>query len=282
MDAEQDPAPNVAVIMPVHNAGRFLRECMDSVLGQTFRDFILLVCDDGSDDDSLAILEEYAARDKRVHILKNEKKQGVTRTCNKLLAALPAECVFLARMDADDVCMPDRLERQVRFLTGHPEICGISSSLEIIDEQSRTIGYRRYPVSPEEIRIAMPDRNVLAHPALMIRRAAMDEVHGYSNDPACVCCQDYECWLRLLDKHEFANLPDPVLKYRMSSSQCKQSKLRLSLKTSLRLQRAYRTRTNSWTFRSRLHIFAGYLLLCLPSSLILKLFEATTYRKTWS
>ena len=120
----------VAVVMPVYNAERFLRESMDSVLGQTFSDFVFLVCDDGSGDGSLSILEEYACRDKRVRILSNERNLGTAGTRNRLLAALPADCVYVAIMDADDVCMPDRLERQLEFLKSHDEhICGVGSSL---------------------------------------------------------------------------------------------------------------------------------------------------------
>ncbi len=268
---------NVAVIMPVYNAGLFLRECLDSILAQTFRDFVLIVCDDGSTDDSPQILAEYAARDGRMKVLTNHENLGIPLTRNKLLTAVPQGCEYLAIMDSDDVCKPDRLERQVKFLLDHPELCGVGSALEIIDEHSRTTGFRCYPVSPEEIRLTMPDRNVLAQSSLMLRRAAFDEFGGYRSGLAC--CEDYDCWLRMLEKYDFANLPDPVLKYRMSPSQSKQSKLRLTLRNTLKIQADYRTRTHSWTVRSRLRAFAGHILLCLPPSLVLKLFEYTTYRK---
>lgn len=268
---------HLAVVMPVFNAGRFLRESMDSVLNQTYRDFVFIVCDDGSTDDSLSILEEYARRDSRLRVLRNKENLGIPLTRNKLLAAIPPECDYLALMDSDDVCMPDRLERQMKFLADHPELCGIGSSLEIIDEDSRTTGFRRYPTSPEEIRRLMPDRNVISQSSLMLRRADFDAVGGYR--PGLACCEDYDCWLRMLEKYDFANLPDPVLKYRMSSLQSKQSKLRLTLRNTLMIQSEYRTRTNSWTLGARLRALAGHALLCLPSAVILKLFEIMTYRK---
>lgn len=272
----------VAVIMPVHNAERFLRESVESVLNQTFRDFVLLACDDGSSDNSLSILEEYARQDERLHIMKNGKNLGITETCNKLLAAIPPECKFFARMDSDDVCMPDRLERQLKFLESHGDnICAVGSSLEIIDEQSRVTGFRPYPTEPEDIRRIMPNRNVVAHPSLMFRRSAFEAAGGYKAQ-CCKgydCCRDYECWLRMLEKFDFANLPDPVLKYRMSQTQIKQKKLRASLKATLAIQTAYRNRTHTWTLPARLHILAEYMLLCLPSAVVLKLFEFMTYRK---
>ncbi|MBP5531306.1 MAG: glycosyltransferase family 2 protein, partial [Lentisphaeria bacterium] len=89
--------------MPVYNAGRFLRECLDSILAQTRADFELIVCDDASCDDSAAILAEYAARDPRVRVLRNERNLGIARTRNRLLESLPDDCGYIALMDADDV-----------------------------------------------------------------------------------------------------------------------------------------------------------------------------------
>jgi len=263
--------------MPVYNAGRFLRECLDSILAQTRADFELIVCDDASCDDSTAILAEYAERDPRVRVLRNERNQGIARTRNRLLESLPDDCGYIALMDADDVCLPDRLERQLAFLESHPEVGGVGSALEIIDENSQVTGFRGYPTSPAEIRRIMPFRDVLAQPTMMMRRSAVDEIGAYN--PECVCCSDYEYWLRMLEKYDFANLPEPVLRYRMSSTQLKQSKLKLTLRTTLKLQADYRKRTRSGSVRGTFHSIAGHLLLCLPSSMILKLFEFLTYRK---
>lgn len=268
--------PEIAILMPVHDAGKFLRECLDSILAQSFTDFELIACDDASGDDSAAILAEYAARDGRVKVLRNEKNLGIARTRNRLLEA-SGKGLYVALMDSDDVCLPDRLERQRAFLEAHPEVGGVGSALEIIDENSKSTAFRGYPTDPGEIRRIMPLRNVLAQPAMMLRRPVIEDI-GYYN-PECVCCSDYEYWLRVLEKYDFANLPEPVLRYRMSSTQCKQSKLRLSLKTTLKLQADYRKRTRSSSPRYWPHIWAGHLLLCLPSAAILKLFELLTYRK---
>ncbi len=267
----------VAVLLPVYNAEKFLRECLDSILAQTFTDFELIACDDASGDDSAAILTEYAARDPRIKFLRNERNLGIARTRNRLIEAVSPECGYIAIMDSDDVCFPDRLERQLAFLEAHPEVGGVGSTLEIIDENSRTTGFRKYPSAPEEIRKVMPITNVIAQPTMMLRRRVVADIGFY--DPACICCSDYEYWLRVLEKYDFANLPEPVLRYRMSSTQLKQSKLKLSLKTTLKLQADYRRRTRTWSLRAWVHSVAGHLLLCLPSSAILKLFEFVTYRK---
>ena len=267
----------VAVLLPVHDAGKFLRECLDSILAQTFADFELIVCDDASGDDSAAILTEYAARDARIKVMRNASNLGIARTRNRLIEAVSPDCEYIAIMDSDDVCFPDRLERQLAFLAAHPEAGGVGSALEIIDENSQTTGFRSYPTSPAEIRRIMPVNNVIAQPTMMLRRAVVTDVGFYN--PECVCCSDYEYWLRVLEKYDFANLPEPVLRYRMSSTQLKQSKLKLSLRTTLKLQADYRRRTGARSLRSYLHGIAGHLLLCLPSSAILKLFELVTYRK---
>ncbi len=163
------------ILLPVCNAEKFLRECLDGIVGQTFRDFRLIACNDGSRDSSPEILREYAARDARITVLDNPKNLGIVATRNRLLEALPEDAEFVAWIDADDVCLPDRLERQRAFLAAHPEIGGVGSALEIIDEDSRRTGSRPYPCGAAEIRKLLPRTNVLAQPAMMLRREVLEK-----------------------------------------------------------------------------------------------------------
>ena len=268
----------IAVLMPVYNAGKFLRETLDSVVQQSFSDFVLIACNDGSRDDSPAILEEYAARDSRVHILTNPENLGIVKTRNKLIAHIPDETELVAWLDADDVCLPDRLARQAAFLDAHPEIGGVGSALEIIDENSRTTGVRRYPEDAPSIRCRLPLSNVLAQSAMMLRTELIRQTGLYAE--SCPVCQDYEYWLRALEHCDFANLREPVLRYRISRGQVKQSKLKLSLRLTLEIQRDYYRRTRlrmplGGIFRQA----AGHLLMLLPAAWILKIFCFLTYRK---
>lgn len=270
--------PAIAVLVPVYNAEKFLRECLDSVIGQTFTDFLLIACDDGSTDASCAILAEYAARDHRVIALKNPQNQGIVKTRNRLIDRIPEDAEFVAWLDSDDIMTPDRLARQTAFLTAHPEIGGVGSALEIIDENSRTIAYRSYPESPAEIRRQLPARNVLAQPAMMLRREVVIQT-GYHSETFPVC-EDYDYWLRCLEICDFANLKEPVLRYRMSSGQVKQSKLKLSLRMTLEVQNLYYRRNRlrkplPQVFRQ----VAERLLLLLPASWILGIFCLMTYRR---
>ena len=267
----------LAVLVPVCNGAKFLRECLDSILRQDFRDFLLFVCDDGSTDQTPAILREYAARDARIHILTNPRNMGIAATRNRLLEAIPENAAFAAWIDADDVMRPGRLTRQIEFLNTHPAIGGVASSLEIIDENSRTTGSRHYPEDAGEIRRQLPLHNVLAQPAMMLRTELIRRVGSYSL--SCPVCQDYDYWLRCLEYSDFANLKEPVLRYRISTTQAKQTKLKLSLRLTLKIQRDYYRRNRlRMPFQAVLRQAAGYMLLLLPSGWILTLFKFITYR----
>lgn len=264
-----------AVLIPVHNAERFLRECLDSVIGQTFADFEVIACDDGSTDGSLVVLREYAARDPRIRVLVNPENRGIVATRNRLLSELPDDAGFVAWLDSDDVMLPDRLARQLDFLNAHPEIGGVGSALEIIDENSRTIGFRHYPFSSNEIRKTMFRRNVIAQSSLMLRRDVIRKIGEYS--AAYPVCEDYDYWLRVLQKYDFANLPDPVLKYRMSPDQSKQSRLKCTLRCTLAVQKKYLFGRNFKIF-NLVYFLSECLLLLLPSAVVLSLFEKLHYR----
>ena len=126
----------VSVLLPLYNGEAYIREAVESVLAQTRRDFELLILDDGSRDGSLAIVQEIARRDPRVRLISRENR-GLTETLNELLAAARGE--FVARMDADDVCLPDRFERQVAFLDAHPEVVCVGGDPVMIDERGRLL-----------------------------------------------------------------------------------------------------------------------------------------------
>lgn len=268
----------ITFLLPVYNAEKFLRECLEGILSQNISEFGVIACNDGSKDSSLAILREYAARDNRITVLDNEKNLGIVKSRNRLLKALPPETEFVAWIDADDVCLPHRLERQMKFLETHQNIGGVGSSLEIIDEKSQTTGFRSYPCDAGEIRKRLPRSNILAQPAMLLRRSVIEKTGEYST--TCPVCQDYEYWLRALDHCDFANLPEPVIRYRISTQQVKQSKLKLSLSITLRIQRDYYKRNGKMMPLSGvMKQLAGFVLMLLPSQWILKLFCILTYKK---
>lgn len=185
--------PMVTVLMPVYNAARYLREALESVLSQTYRDFELLVIDDASTDASADLVGSF--HDPRIRLLRNDSNLGVARTLNR--GAQLARGRYLARMDADDVCLPERLKRQVEYLELHPEVEVLGTRVELIGADGGEIGVwqaDREAVTAEEIRSRLPQGNCLAHPSVMMRRELL-LCHPYHEKVPYA--QDYELWLRL-------------------------------------------------------------------------------------
>ena len=202
--------PKVTVIMPVFNAGRYLDESVGSLQAQTYQDWELLAIEDGSTDNSLALLEGYAARDPRVRILRNPVNLGLSRTRNRGLDAARGE--YLGWLDADDIAAPTRLEKQVRFLDRHPDFGLVGSWVEEIDAESRPNG-RRWILNapPESVPGLMLFRCYCAQSAMLLRRS-MVAADRYDEDypPA----EDYEFNARLSRRLPMWNLPEILCFYR--------------------------------------------------------------------
>jgi glycosyltransferase involved in cell wall biosynthesis len=209
--------PAISVAMSVYNGERFLAEAIESVLAQTLGDFEFLILDDGSRDGSRDIVDFHATRDKRIRAISRENR-GLVASLNQLLEL--AQAPLVARMDADDACMPNRFERQFAFLTEHPDHGVVGSWCEEIDEYGRpsptcTIDH---PVSHEAFLEAIEAGGALmAHPSVMFRRDIVRSVGGYHG--AFRHCEDYDLWLRLATVTRLANLPERLIRYRHSEGQ---------------------------------------------------------------
>ena len=218
--------PRVSVLMPVFNAAAYLAEAVESVLAQSFANFELLLHDDGSRDGSWKILQDYAARDPRIRISQGPNA-GIAAVLNRLTEA--ARGTYLARMDADDICLPTRFEKQVQALDAAPDLALVSSDCLVIDAQARPIHFVRVTPCHEEID-AQHLRGVCAvmHPTVMMRRQALRAVGGYNE--AIGCAEDLELWLRLAEQSKLANLPLVLLHYRIHdqsvSSTCRDQQRR--------------------------------------------------------
>jgi Glycosyl transferase family 2 len=207
--------PKISVIMPVYNAGRFLRSALDSILDQSLRDFELICVDDGSSDGSVDLLASVARGDPRLLVLRQEHA-GIVMALNAAFAVARAE--LIARMDSDDLATPERFARQAAFLDRHADIALVGSAYRIIDEHDRPQKTIHAPIEPEAVRLALANGNCIAHPTVMVRRAALKAVSGpagpYRN--AFRYAEDYDLWLRLSERAALANLPDVLLDYRRS------------------------------------------------------------------
>jgi glycosyltransferase involved in cell wall biosynthesis len=208
--------PAISVAMSVYNGERFLVEAVDSVLAQSFGDFELLILDDGSSDATPRILRDYAARDPRVRPIIRENR-GLIASLNQLLAE--ARAPLIARMDADDICQPNRFERQIAFLAGNPDYGVVGSAAYDIDENGGPYPAPDHPppLTHEEVLATIELRPPLCHPSVMARRDIMLAAGGYH--AAFRHCEDYDLWLRLASRTKIGNLPEKLLCYRRTEGQ---------------------------------------------------------------
>ena len=204
--------PRVSVVLAVHNGLAYLREAVESLLGQTFGDFELIAVDDGSTDRSGEALCEYAARDGRVIVLRNESNVGLTKSLNRGLDTARGE--FIARQDADDVSEPHRLERQVEYLSRHPEVGLLGSAYTVILADGRRGDTHRTPRTDTRIRWEMLFHNAFCHSTVMLRRRCLDDGR-LRYDESLRYGQDYEMWARVLKATRAANLDEPLVCFRV-------------------------------------------------------------------
>jgi hypothetical protein len=202
--------PRVSVLMPVFNGGRFLAAAVGSILSQSYDDFELIAIDDGSSDQSACVLLGCARSDRRIRVV-THANVGIVASLNAALELAVGE--YVARMDADDVALPSRFARQVAFLDNHPEVAVVGSAITLIDQEGSAIRDVAYPLAPAEIfEFLIQVGCALAHPAVMMRRAAVVGVGGYRG--AYQHAEDYDLWLRISETRALANLPDRLLYYR--------------------------------------------------------------------
>jgi len=209
VSADATGVPRVSIVLPVYNGARFLRLSVDSMLAQTFGDFELLLLDDGSSDDSLAIARECEAADARVrvHALPH---RGLAATLNEGLRL--AQAPLVARMDGDDVAWPERLALQVAFLDRFPAIGAVGGQVRGIDSNGGVSSNMDYPCAPEDVKAQLFARCPLVHPTVVMRRQPVIDIGGYR--PMFTYAEDYDLWLRLDEHVALANLPDVVLDFR--------------------------------------------------------------------
>ena len=213
----------ISVVMSTyHENEKQLRESIESILSQTYNNFeFIILLDDPENLLHKQIIESYSAKDKRIRFVINEKNMGLPRTLNKGLNLAKGQ--YIARMDADDISLPYRLERQFNYLTLHNYdlIGGIT---QIIDENGNDIfSIQKVPTDPKKIQKALSYGQCIAHPTWFGRREVFDQLQGYRLVPLC---EDYDFTLRAkLKGYQISNLDEVVLKYRMTSNSISRTNL---------------------------------------------------------
>ncbi len=209
-------APLVSVVMPVHDGEVHLRQAIDSILRQTFPDFEIIVLDDASTDGTASILADCARADSRVRLLKRERR-GAGLTIALGQACAETRGLYIARMDADDVAFPERLETQVRFLSSRPGVAVLGAAMRFLGPSGPIPRILRHPEGVAEVRAMLTRANCIAHPTVLMRRDAYAAAGGYR--PAFLHAEDYDLWLRIAERSDLCNLAEPLLDYRVHEGQ---------------------------------------------------------------
>ena len=200
--------PVISVLIGVRDGAPWLPAAIQSVLGQTLADLELIVVDDGSSDATPALLA--AERDPRL-VSKRQARAGLAVALNRAVGL--ARAPLVARLDADDVALPARLERQRAFLLAHPEVGLLGTAARVVDESGRDVEIIRPPEDDRDIRRVLIRRNPFVHSSVMVRRSLLASAGGY--DASFPVAQDYDLWLRLSALTRMANLAEPLIVRRL-------------------------------------------------------------------
>lgn len=212
----------ISIILPVYNADSFIRTTIESLFSQTFNDFELIVINDGSTDNSLNIISNYK-NDPRLKIINNDKNLGLIYTLNRGIKMAKGE--LIARIDADDIAIKNRLKLQADYMDNHPNVALVGGWAELIDEQGAGFHIHKVPTAPTEILNSILLTNCFIHPSVMFRRSIALELGGFRQE--ALHAEDYDLWLRMCEHHQVANLPNVLIQYRIHPGQISQQKLKM-------------------------------------------------------
>lgn len=232
--------PKVSVLMPVYNGETYLPTAIDSVLSQTLTDLELIVINDGSTDRSEFLLEKFQKQDSRIRLI-SRGNTGIVPALNEGLSHARGQ--YIARMDADDIAMPERFAQQVEFLDSHPEHVAVGSRTLMIDPEGLPIKVHNDLLTHEEIDQAYLNGGfgTITHPAVMLRHETMQTIGGYRKEMDLA--EDDDLFLRLAEIGKLANLPQVLLKYRQHLKSFSSTKFSKGLQVAITaLQEAYQRR----------------------------------------
>lgn len=215
----------VTVLMSVYNGMPYLKDAIDSILHQTFTDFKFLIFDDASTDGTSQILAQYAQKDSRIQIVTNDRNYGLG--ANLARGVEMAQTPWIARMDADDLAFPNRLELQLDYVAKHPEVRVLGGYAIDIDLQGNTVSERKVPISHQQIK-KLVWTNPFLHGTVLLHRESILKVGSYSSQLAKR--QDYELWFRCAKAgFQFANLPTPLIYYRFTNDTLQRNDWKVAL-----------------------------------------------------
>lgn len=215
-------SPLVSILMPVYNAALYLEEAIKSVLNQSFSDFELIVLNDGSTDDSLTITQQFANNDARIIIYNGEQNMGIANVLNIGLGIARGQ--LIARMDSDDISLPNRFSVQVQYMMEHPDVDLCSCGMKQFGESDKLMFYDN---SNEEIKFNAMFFSPILHPTVLWRR---DKMKSFSYEQEYVPAEDYRLWTKaLVNNVSMVNIPDILYLYRIHVTQATQQTERVNI-----------------------------------------------------
>ena len=205
--------PKVSVIMPVYNGEKFLAEAIESILAQTYKDYeFIIVCEYETSRESLEIISKYAEKDNRLNVIKNTFRLGIAASLNVGFRAANGE--YLARMDGDDIALPDRLKIQVAYMEKNPDVAICCGKAVCIDDKGVKLNIKdSCSDDPEQLKSDLIFYCVIRHPTIILRTSSVYEHNLFYNEN-CVAAEDYELWCRVVHKITIVKIPEVILLYR--------------------------------------------------------------------
>ncbi|GAB2571288.1 glycosyltransferase family 2 protein [Spirosoma areae] len=265
----QNNVPLVSVVMPVYNGERYITEAVESILSQQYTNLELLILDNGSTDGTPDLLARFAQLDRRIRLLHEPKPLGYGGEVASNIAARQAKGEFIAKLDADDVAMPDRLTKQVSYLTAHPDVFLVGSQLTIIDESGRVTGRRAYPLTHEEIYNEFYLRFPIANPAVLYRNCLKDDLYQIR----FAHFNDYYSLFRLIQAgYRLHNLPEALTAYRIHTTNTVFTNLRAKWRSNVAIKQTFVREfgySAPWTHRVKIAAITRVINL-FPEQILIK------------
>jgi len=202
---------HVTVLMAVYNGRNSVLNAVESIINQTYDDWDFLIVDDASTDGTSELLQSLAARDARITVIKNPINRQLAASLN--IGWRQACGELIARMDADDISLPERLERQVEFMQAHPDVAVLGTGAELVDEAGQSLGIAFRPAEHAVLAAKIYKECPFIHPSVMIRRSFLEALGGY--DERRSGAEDYDLWLRAYTRFRFHNLQEALVRYRV-------------------------------------------------------------------
>ncbi len=203
----------VSVIMPVKDAGKFVVEAVESIQNQTYKNWEMIVVDDGSTDETGKILKKFAKKDKRIMVITNKISRGIGASLNLALAKTKGK--YIARMDGDDIALSNRLATQVSYLQRYRNIVAVGGQVEMIDSESEIFAYKHFPTDPHRLREMIMWMVPLQHPVMMARASVYKKCRYDENFKTA---EDVEMFLQLMRYGELGNVSQVVYQYRKADT----------------------------------------------------------------